>query len=209
MPCNLGVLVSGRGTNLQSIIDACRSGEIDAEVKVVISDNRDAYALKRAEEAGIEGLFVDPESDKPVLEGDAEDRYIEILRERDVDLVCLAGFMRIIKSKFIREFKWKIMNIHPALLPSFRGLHAQKQAIDYGVRFSGATVHFVTEDVDGGPIILQAVVPVYQDDDEDSLSERILREEHRIYPEAINLFAEDRLQVEDGKVVIVGGDNAG
>jgi phosphoribosylglycinamide formyltransferase-1 len=204
--CRVGVLVSGRGSNLQSIIDKSKSREIDAEVVVVISDNKEAYALERAREAGIEACYVDPEVTKPVLIGEAEDNYINTLKEYKVDLVCLAGFMRIVKGKMISEFKWKMMNIHPSLLPSFKGLHAQKKALDYGVRFAGATVHFVTGDVDGGPIILQAVVPVYQDDNEDILSERILKEEHRIYPEAIDLFSKKKLKIKDNRVFIEGAN---
>jgi phosphoribosylglycinamide formyltransferase-1 len=200
--CRVGVLVSGRGSNLQSIIDTSKSGEIDAEVAVVLSDKPDAYALQTAKKAGITAFYIDPETTKPVLVGKAEDNYIDTLKKHKVDLVCLAGFMRIVKEKLISTFEWRIMNIHPALLPSFKGLHAQKKALDYGVRFAGATVHFVTTDVDGGPIILQAVVPVYQDDTEESLSERILKEEHRIYPEAINLFSRNRLKIKDNKVFI-------
>ncbi|MEO0293780.1 MAG: phosphoribosylglycinamide formyltransferase [candidate division WOR-3 bacterium] len=203
MPCKVGVLVSGRGSNLQAIIDKSQKGEIDAKVVVVISDNPEAYALERAKKAGIKSYYIDPETEKPVLVGKAEDKYIEILRENEVDLVCLAGFMRIVKTKLISEFKWRMMNIHPSLLPSFKGLNAQKKALDYGVRFSGATVHFVTEDVDGGPIILQAVVPVYQDDTVETLSERILKEEHRIYPEAIDLFSKNKLRIENNKVFIL------
>jgi phosphoribosylglycinamide formyltransferase 1 len=200
--CRLGVLVSGRGSNLQAIIDKSKSGEIDAEVAVVISDNPDAYALARAKEAGFEAIYIDPENERPVLKGSAEDNYIRVLKKHEVDLVCLAGFMRIVKEKIISEFKWKMINIHPSLLPSFKGLHAQKQALDYGVRFAGATVHFVTGDVDGGPVILQAVVPVYQDDTEEILSDRILKEEHRIYSEAIDLFAKDKLKIKEGKIFI-------
>lgn len=202
MPCRVGVLVSGRGSNLQSIIDKSKSGEIDAEVVVVLSDNEEAYALERAKNKGIEAYYIDPEVSRPVLIGNAEDNYIRVLNEHDVDLVCLAGFMRIVKKKMISEFKWRMMNIHPALLPSFKGLDAQKQALNYGVHFAGATVHFVTGDVDGGPIILQAVVPVYQDDTEETLSNRILKEEHRIYPEAIDLFSKNKLKIKDSKVFI-------
>ncbi len=206
MSCKVGVLVSGRGSNFQSIIDKSKSGEIDAEVTVVLSDNKEAYALERARKAGIDAHYIDPEVTKPLLIGNAEDKYINTLKEYKVDLVCLAGFMRIVKEKMISEFKWKMMNIHPSLLPSFKGLHVQKKALDYGVRFTGATVHFVTGDVDGGPIILQAVVPVYQDDTEESLSERILKEEHRIYPEAIDLFSKNKLKIKGNRVFIEGAD---
>lgn len=206
MSLNLGVLVSGRGTNLQSLIDKSASGEIDAKVAVVLSDNPDAYALKRARKAGIPAIYIYPCTTKPVLVGEAEAEYIKVLNEYKVDLVCLAGFMRIIKENFLNEFKWRLMNIHPALLPSFKGLHAQKQALEYGVRFSGATVHFVTGHVDGGPIILQAVVPVYKDDTEETLSERILAEEHRIYAEAIELFAKGKIEIRDNRVITGGLD---
>lgn len=206
MPINLGVLVSGRGTNLQSIIDKCTSGEIDAKVAVVISDNPEAYALERGRNAGINSLYIDPKTERPVLVGEAAEEYIMVLKKYKVDLVCLAGFMRIVKDELLKEYKSKIMNIHPALLPSFKGLNAQKRALDYGVRFSGATVHFVTSDVDKGPIILQAVVPVYQNDTEETLSNRILKEEHRIYAEAIDLFARGNLKVKDDKVIIGGLD---
>ncbi len=206
MSINVGVLVSGRGTNLQAIINKSISKEIDAKVVVVISDNPEAYALKIAKEAGIPALFIDPKIDKPVLKGESEREYIKVLKDYGVELVCLAGFMRILKEDFIREFQWRIMNIHPALLPSFKGLHAQKQALNYGVRFSGASVHFLSDKVDAGPIILQAVVPVYQDDTEESLSKRILKEEHRIYSEAIDLFAASRLEIRDNRVII-GGHN--
>ncbi len=204
MSCRVGVLVSGRGSNLQSIIDKCESEEIDAEVAVVISDKEDAFALERARKAEIEAYYIDPEATRPILIGKAEDNYIDALKEHDVDLVCLAGFMRIVKEKTISEFKWRMMNIHPSLLPSFKGLNVQKKALDYGVRFAGATVHFVTGDVDGGPIILQAVVPVYQDDTEEVLSMRILKEEHRIYPEAIDLFSKNKLKIKDNRVFIEG-----
>ncbi len=202
MSCKIGVLVSGRGSNLKSIIEKSTSSEMNAEVAVVLSDRKEAYALEIAKKEGIEAHYVSPENTNPILTGKAEDNYINILKNHDVDIVCLAGFMRIVKEKIINEFKWKMMNIHPSLLPSFKGLNAQKQALDYGVHFAGATVHFVTGEVDGGPIILQAVVPVYQDDTEDSLSERILEEEHRIYPKAIDLFANNKLKIKDNKVFI-------
>ena len=202
MACKVGVLVSGRGSNLKSIIKEAKASKINAEVKVVISDKEDAKALDIASKEGIEAYYISPENTKPILIGEAEDNYINMLKKYDIDLVCLAGFMRIVNKKIINEFKWRMMNIHPSLLPSFKGLNAQKQALDYGVRFAGATVHFVTGQVDGGPIILQAVVPIYQDDTEDSLSERILKEEHRIYPRAIDLFARNKIIVKNNKVFI-------
>jgi len=197
----IGVLASGRGSNLQAIIDASEKGEIEAEVAVVISDKSDAYALVRAQKHGIPNHHIDPKSfkDKTAY----EQAIAEKLRGYHVGLVLLAGYMRLVTKVLIDAFDGNVMNIHPALLPSFRGLHAQRQAIEYGVRFSGCTVHYVTEDVDGGPVITQAVVPVYETDTEETLSERILEKEHRIYPEAIRLFAEGRLRRAGRRVLIL------
>ncbi len=199
----LGVLVSGRGTNLQAIIDACERGEIDAEVVVVISDNPDAYALERARKHGIDAIYIPPGKLRSRLEPEREREYIETLRRYRVDLVCLAGFMRILSPQFVEAFRWRMLNIHPALLPSFRGLEAQEQAWEYGVKIAGCTVHFVDEGVDTGPIILQAAVPVMEDDTPETLAARILEQEHRIYPQAIQLFAEGRLKVEGRRVRIL------
>lgn len=201
---NLGVLVSGRGSNLQSIIDAIEAGRLDAAVKVVLSDKADAFALERAAGHGIEGVHVDPE---PHGERQAYDEaLVAELRRRDVDLVVLAGFMRILSPAFIEAFPNRIMNIHPSLLPSFPGLHVQQKALDHGARFSGCTVHFVDTGVDTGPIIIQAAVPVLDDDTDDTLSARILVQEHRIYPRAIQLFAEGRLSVSGRRVIVAGTD---
>ena len=201
-PLPIGVLVSGRGTNLQSIIDAIESGRLNADIKVVISNRPDAYALKRAEDHKIPTEVI---SDKGYPNREEYDRkVIESLKKRGVELVVLAGFMRVLTSIFVREFPMRIMNIHPALLPAFPGLKVQKKAIEHGVRFSGCTVHFVDEGVDTGPIIIQSVVPVYCDDTEEELSARILKQEHRIYPEAIQLFAEGRLEVRGRRVFIKG-----
>lgn len=197
----LGVLVSGSGTNLQSILDACREGRIDAEVVIVISNKPEAYALERARRAGVETMVLESKG-FPTRE-DYDRELAKVLKSRNVELVILAGFMRIVTSALINEYPMRIMNIHPALLPSFPGLHAQRQALEYGVKFSGCTVHFVTETVDAGPIIIQAVVPVYENDTEESLRERILEQEHRIYPQAIQLFAEGRLKVEGRRVRII------
>ncbi|MBM7854257.1 phosphoribosylglycinamide formyltransferase-1 [Desulfohalotomaculum tongense] len=199
-PVSLGVLASGRGSNLQSIIDACRRGDIKAEVKVVISDRQDAYALKRAEKHGIDAYYINIKDyqDKAAY----ETKIVELLRRYNVQLVCLAGYMRLVGPTVLNAFPWRIMNIHPSLLPSFPGLHAQKQALDCGVKVSGCTVHFVDEGMDSGPIILQACVPVYDDDTEDSLAERILEQEHKIYPRAVGLFAEGKLIVRGKKVFI-------
>jgi phosphoribosylglycinamide formyltransferase-1 len=199
----LGVLASGRGTNLQAIIDACAEGLIPAVVRVVISDVEDALALERARRAGVPAVYVYPGKFKTKLEPSSEVEYVRCLKEHGVELVLLAGFMRVLHSDFLSEFAGRIMNIHPALLPAFPGLHAQKQALERGVRFSGCTVHFVDDSVDGGPIILQAIVPVQQDDTEDTLSARILREEHKIYCEAVALFSEGRLQIEGRRVRIL------
>lgn len=196
----LAILASGRGSNLQALIDASIAGRIDADVSVVISDVESAAALDRARRAGIAARYVDPGPKRARLSEEAEDTIIALVREFRVDLVCLAGFMRILGPKFVGSFRRRIMNIHPSLLPAFPGLKVQAKALEYGVKFSGATVHFVDEGVDTGPIIVQAVVPVMAGDTEQSLSERILMEEHRIYPEAVQLFAEGRLRI-DGRVV--------
>lgn len=199
----IGILVSGRGSNMEAIIDACKQGRIDGEVVLVLSDREDAPAIEKAKKKGVDAMYIHPGKKKYSLVGDAEEEYIRVLKEYRVDLVCLAGFMRIIKKRFLQEFKNRIMNIHPSLLPSFPGLEAQRQAWEYGVKFSGCTVHFVDETVDGGPIILQAVVPVFDDDTPETLAERILKEEHRIYPEAVQLFAEGRLKIEGRRVRIL------
>jgi phosphoribosylglycinamide formyltransferase-1 len=199
----LGVLASGRGTNLQAIIDACAEGRIPAVVRVVVSDVEAAFALERARSAGIPAVYIDPGKFKTKLEPERELEYVRCLRQHGVDLVLLAGFMRVLHSDFLSAFAGRILNIHPALLPCFPGLHAQRQALDRGVRFAGCTVHFVDDSVDGGPIVLQAVVPVHQDDTEESLSGRMLKEEHRIYCEAVRLFAEGRVQVEGRRVRIL------
>lgn len=196
----IGVLVSGSGSNLQAIMDACERGEVDGRVVVVISNLSGAYALERARAKGI--------PTRVVYHGDYPDRgafdaaLADVLEEYGVDLVALAGFMRVLTPSFIRRFAGRIMNIHPALLPSFPGLDVRQKAIDHGVRFSGCTVHFVDEGVDTGPIIIQAVVPVYPDDTEADLNERILRLEHRIYPRAIQLFAQGRLEIIGRKVLV-------
>jgi phosphoribosylglycinamide formyltransferase-1 len=198
----LGALVSGRGSNLQAIIDASHAGRIDAAVVLVISDVAGAFALERARTNGIDAAFVDP-----ALFGTREAfdaAMIELLQKRDVDLVCLAGFMRLLSPPFVREYPNRIMNIHPALLPAFPGLHVQRKALQYGVKFSGCTVHFVDEGTDTGPIIIQAVVPVLDDDTEERLSARILTHEHQIYPRAIQLFAEGRLEVQGRRVFCHG-----
>ncbi len=199
---NIGVLVSGSGTNLQSVMDACSKGDIDGKVVVVISDNASAFAITRAGDKGIPTRVIPSKDFSDRKQFDME--LVKILKDFDTDLVTLAGFMRVLTPEFLRHFPGKIMNIHPALLPSFPGLGVRQKVIDHGVRFSGCTVHFVDEGVDTGPIIIQAVVPVYPDDKEEILQKRILRLEHKIYPKAIQLFAQGRLKIVDRKVFVDG-----
>ncbi|MBI2359184.1 MAG: phosphoribosylglycinamide formyltransferase [Deltaproteobacteria bacterium] len=198
----IGVLISGSGTNLQAIMDAIDDKRLDAAIQVVISNRAEAYGLVRARSRGIPTEVVDHRK-FPTREA-FDEMVVEILRAGQVDLVVLAGFMRLLSPVFVRAFSNRIMNIHPALLPAFPGLHVQKKAVEHGVRFSGCTVHFVNEECDEGPIIIQAVVPVFPDDTEESLSARILKEEHRIYPRAIQLYSEGRLRVEGRKVYVDG-----
>lgn len=199
----IGVLASGRGSNLQAIIDAIERRDLDVELAVVISDVADARALEIARGAGVDAVYIDPEKKKARMTQAAEQKIIDELKSRDVGLIALAGFMRILSPNFVSTFRSRILNIHPSLLPSFPGLKVQQKALEYGVKFSGCTVHFVDEGVDTGPIIIQAAVPVLDDDTEESLSARILKEEHRIYPEAIRLFAEGRLVVEGRRVKLL------
>lgn len=197
----VGVLASGRGSNLQAIIDAAEAGKLpNIEFAVVLSDNADAFALERAKTHGIPAEFIDPKSHRRREDYDAA--LLERLREHNVGLVLLAGYMRIVSMVLVDAYPNRMINIHPALLPAFPGLHVQKKAAEYGVRFSGCTVHFVDGGMDTGPIIIQAVVPVLQDDDEDKLAARILRQEHKIYPEAVRLFSEGRLEVQGRRVLI-------
>ncbi|MBE9486027.1 MAG: phosphoribosylglycinamide formyltransferase [Chloroflexi bacterium] len=201
----LGVLASGGGTNLQSIIDQCQSEQIDAEIVLVLSNNPDAGALARAEGAELPHRCINHRdfADRETF----DQQVIAALQEAGVELVVLAGFMRIISKVFLVAFPHRIINIHPSLLPAFPGLHAQKKALEYGARFSGCTVHFVDDGVDSGPIILQAAVPILDDDTEDSLSGRILQQEHKIYPQAIQLIAENRVRIEDRRVKILDAEN--
>lgn len=186
----IGVLISGSGSNLQAIIDAVKDGSLPVEIGIVLSDNPDAFGLKRAEKAGIKSQYIPPGPKRTVLSPEAEDKYVTALEENGCELVCLAGFMRVIKDKILSAFPGRVLNIHPSLLPSFPGLEAWKQALDYGVRFTGCTVHLVEKGVDSGPIILQAVVPVLPEDTPETLLNRIHEQEHKIYPMAIKLFAE-------------------
>jgi len=196
----IAVFISGRGSNFKAIHDAILARKINADISLVFSNKEDAPGLKIARDRNLETLFLNSKVFPAKEEYDKE--IIREVRKRDVDLICLAGYMRILSSLFCREFKNCIMNIHPALLPSFPGLHVQKKALEWGVRYSGVTVHYVTAEVDMGPIILQAVVPVLQDDTEETLSARILKEEHKIYPEAVRLFFEGKLEARGRRVFI-------
>lgn len=196
----LGILASGSGSNLQAIIDRCADGSIDAEIVLVLSNVPGAGALARAEQAGIATTLIDHRTFAE--RADFDRAVVAALESASVDLVVLAGFMRLITTPFIAAFPERIINIHPALLPAFPGLHVQKKALEAGARFSGCTVHFVDGGVDTGPIIIQAVVPILDADSEESLSARILVQEHRIYPRAIQLIAEGRLRIEGRRVRI-------
>ena len=199
MSRRVGVLISGRGSNLQAIIDATRDGRLDAEIALVVSNRADAYGLERARRAGIETLVRDHKA-YPGREA-YEAVLVDDLRARGVQLVCLAGFMRLLGATFVNSFPNRILNIHPALLPAFPGLHAQRQALEHGAKISGATVHFVDTNLDAGPIILQAAVPVHDADSEDTLSARILEQEHCIYPEAIQRILDGRWTIQGRRVV--------
>lgn len=203
----LGVLASGRGSNLQAILDAIQSGTVQACVAVVISNKKEAQALERARTHGVPDVFLDPKSYADMVDKrEAYDRAVlDILRKHDVDLVLLAGYMKIVTAVLIEAYRNRIMNIHPSLLPSFPGLDAQKQTLDWGAKVAGCTVHFVTEGVDEGPIILQAAVPVLEGDSPETLAARILVEEHAIYPRAVQLYADGRLLVEGRRVRIADG----
>jgi phosphoribosylglycinamide formyltransferase 1 len=198
----IGVLISGRGSNLQSIINAVEAGRLDATIAVVVSNRPEVPGLQRAREAGIEAVCSSPGD---FVNRDAYDRALaEILASRDVELVCLAGFMRLVGPPLMTRFPNRILNIHPSLLPAFPGLDAQRQALDHGVRVSGATVHLVNADLDGGPIVMQAPVPVMPGDTVDSLAARILVEEHRLYPEAIELVLGGGWSVEGRRFILPG-----
>ena len=194
----LAVLCSGRGTDLQSIIDAIQSGELNAEISIVLTDKPKVMALDRAAKAGIKNICVDRK--KFDNRADFEEELLKNLE--GVDLVILAGFMRILSPEFVRHYEGRLMNIHPSLLPAFPGAHAHRDALAYGVKVSGCTVHFVDEGTDSGPIILQAAVEVHEDDTEETLSARILEKEHIIYPQAIKLFVEGELEIVGRKVLI-------
>ena len=197
---SIAVLVSGNGTNLQAIIDNVNKGYIPAKIALVLSDERKAFALERARKAGIETVTLDKKDYKKREDFDRE--IVRRLKEKNVELVVLAGFMRILSPYFVKEYRNRIINVHPALLPSFKGSHGIKDAIDHGVKVTGVTIHFVDEHLDNGPIILQKTVEIKEDDNEETLLERLHKEEHRIYPEVIKLFVEGKIKVEGRKVVI-------
>ncbi len=199
---SLGVLISGSGSNLQAIIDNIEAGRLDAKIRIVISNLPDVFGLERAKKHGIPTLVIRNKEFKTREEFDQ--RLVEVLRANDVDLVILAGFMRIVTPVLLRAFPMRVMNIHPALLPSFPGTHVWQAEVDYGVKFAGCTVHFVDEGTDTGPIIIQAVVPVYGDDTADTLNARILKQEHKIYSQAIQLYAEGRLEIQGRRVLARG-----
>lgn len=200
----LGILVSGRGSNLQAIIDEIEAGTVRAEIAVVVSNKQGVPALERAARHGLTTVFLDPKSvaGTPDPRQAYDRKLLQTLQDHQVQLVVLAGYMKIVTPVLIDAYESQIMNIHPSLLPSFPGLHAQKQALDHGVKVAGCTVHFVTEGMDTGPIILQRAVPVEEGDTADTLSERILKEEHGLLPRAIQLFADGRLRVKGQAVHI-------
>jgi phosphoribosylglycinamide formyltransferase-1 len=202
----LGVLASGRGSNLQAVIDAIEGGRLDATLAVVICNKRDAQALERARKHGAPDVFLDP---KPYAsQPDAREAYdralLDVLRKHAVELVLLAGYMKIVTPVLVKAYENRMMNIHPSLLPAFPGLEVQKKALEHGCKLAGCTVHFVTEGVDEGPIIIQAAVPVLDNDTPESLADRILEQEHEIYPRAVQLYAEGRLRVEGRRVFVEG-----
>ncbi|MEW6660994.1 MAG: phosphoribosylglycinamide formyltransferase [Bacillota bacterium] len=197
---HIGVLASGRGSNLQAIIDAIEEGRLHVTLRVVISDREDAPALDRARQAGVPAVFLNPKDFPGRIDYDL--KVAEVLSENGVDLVVLAGYMRLISAEFLARYPQRVINIHPSLLPAFPGLNAQEQALAYGVKFSGCTVHFVDVGMDTGPVIAQAVVPVLDNDTEETLSERILREEHRLYPQVLEWIAAGRVIVSGRRVIV-------
>ncbi len=195
----MGVLASGRGTDFQSIVDAVERGDLDADLAIMICNNKDAPVIGRAKKHNIPWVYIDHRGKS---REEFEREVVRELKAREVDLVVFAGFMRIVTTYFVDQFRGRIINIHPSLLPSFPGTHAQKDAVEWGSKVSGCTVHFVDESVDGGPIIFQKAVPVYPEDTPDDLADRILEEEHKVLPYVIRLFAEGRLKIVERKVFI-------
>lgn len=200
----LGLLLSGRGSNLQAIMDAIEGGTLSAEIAVVVSNKQDAGGLERAQKHGVPHVWLDakPFAGRPDSREAYDRAVLDVLRKYEVDLVLLAGYMKIVTAVLVTAYENRMMNIHPSLLPSFPGLDVQKKAIEHGCKIAGCTVHFVTEGVDEGPIIVQAAVPIVEGDSPDALAARILEQEHRIYPRAIQLYAEGRLRVEGRRVLV-------
>ena len=203
----VAVLASGRGSNLQAVIDAIEAGTVQAKIVAVISNKKEAPALERARRQGLSSLFVDPKpyTGRPDSREAYDRELLDVLQRHDVELVLLAGYMKIVTRVLVEAFANRMMNIHPSLLPSFPGLDVQKKAIEWGCKLAGCTVHFVTEGVDEGPIILQAAVPILDEDRPETLAARILEQEHKVYPRAVQLFAEGRLRVEGRRVFIDAG----
>ncbi len=211
IPLRVAVLASGRGSNLQAIIDAIEAGQLQAKIVAVISNKQDAVALERARKHGLPDLFVDPKpfAGRPDSREAYDQALLDLLKKYDVELVLLAGYMKIVTAVLVNSYANRMMNIHPSLLPSFPGLDVQRKAIEWGCKLAGCTVHFVTEGVDEGPIILQAAVPILDSDTAESLAARILEQEHKIYPRAVRLFAENRLRVDGRRVLIEQGKSVG
>ncbi len=210
-PLRVAVLASGRGSNLQALIDAIEAGQVQARIVAVISNKKEAVALERARKHGLKDLFVDP---KPFAgRPDSREAYdrslLEVLQQHEVELVLLAGYMKIVTTVLVNAYANRMMNIHPSLLPAFPGLEVQKKAIDWGCKLAGCTVHFVTEGVDEGPIIIQAAVPILDADTPETLAARILVQEHKVYPRAVQLFVENRLRVDGRRVFIDGAKSDG
>lgn len=198
---DIAVFISGSGTNLQTLIDKLhKDRDVDIDIKVVFSDNKDAYGLERAKKAGIPAISIKLK-DSPDREA-FDEKILDLMEQYEIELVVLAGYMKVLTPKFVQKYRNKILNIHPALLPSFPGSHGVKPALEYGVKVSGVTIHFVDEGVDTGPIVAQAAVPVLDDDDEKTLHARIQIEEHRLYPEVVKMYSEGKLKVVGRKVII-------
>jgi phosphoribosylglycinamide formyltransferase-1 len=207
-PLPLGILASGRGSNMEAILRAIQTGRLDAEVRVVLSDVETAKALETARSFGVPAHCLPTGKYKTRLSDEAEQEWVRVLKEHGVEVIALAGFMRMIHETILRAFPSRIVNIHPSLLPAFPGLHGQRQALEYGCKVAGCTVHFVNEGMDTGPIIGQRTVVVEEGDTEDSLSARVLEQEHRLYPECLQLLAEGRLQIEGRRVHVLNPQDA-
>lgn len=198
---NLAILASGRGSNFSAIGEAVSQNKLNAQIRVLISDKAEALALEKARDLNISALHINPRNYASMADYEVE--LVKRLQEFDIDIVALAGYMRLVGTHFLKAFKNRVVNIHPSLLPAFKGLNAQKQALDYGVKYSGCTVHLVDEGMDTGPIIMQSVVPIYNDDTEESLTARILEEEHKIYWQSLQFIASGQLYIKDRQIFIL------